>query len=82
MHCAGVLIFVGMALDAVDGWIARLMNSMSELGGQLDSLTSIPGTGPGTQVAVLVSITTCARRSPPYWRSLTKIVQPLREKGA
>lgn len=35
---AGLLIFVGILLDAVDGWIARLMRSMSELGGQLDSL--------------------------------------------
>ncbi|MCZ6734401.1 MAG: hypothetical protein O7C65_01260, partial [Planctomycetota bacterium] len=26
---------------AVDGWIARLMNSMSELGGQLDSLADV-----------------------------------------
>ena len=38
---AGVLIFVGMVLDAVDGWIARLMRSISELGGQLDSLADV-----------------------------------------
>ena len=36
LTCAGVLIFLGMALDAVDGAIARLMHSRSELGGQRD----------------------------------------------
>ncbi len=41
LTCAGVLIFLGMALDAVDGSIARLMHSMSELGGQLDSLADV-----------------------------------------
>ena len=41
LTCAGVLILLGMALDAVDGSIARLMHSMSELGGQLDSLADV-----------------------------------------
>ncbi len=35
---AGALIFLGMLLDAVEGWIARLMRSKSEDGAQLDSL--------------------------------------------
>jgi CDP-diacylglycerol--serine O-phosphatidyltransferase len=35
---AGVLVFLGMLLDAVDGWVARLTRSISELGGHLDSL--------------------------------------------
>jgi CDP-diacylglycerol--serine O-phosphatidyltransferase len=35
---AGVLVFLGMLFDAVDGWVARLTRSISELGGHLDSL--------------------------------------------
>jgi CDP-diacylglycerol--serine O-phosphatidyltransferase len=35
---AGVLVFLGMLLDAVDGWVARLTRSISELGVHLDSL--------------------------------------------
>jgi CDP-diacylglycerol--serine O-phosphatidyltransferase len=35
---AGVLVFLGMLLDAVDGWVARLTRSISEVGVHLDSL--------------------------------------------
>ncbi|MHC4273916.1 MAG: CDP-alcohol phosphatidyltransferase family protein [Planctomycetota bacterium] len=35
---AGVLVFLGMLFDAVDGWVARLTRSISELGTHLDSL--------------------------------------------
>ena len=35
---AGVLVFLGMLFDAVDGWVARLTRSISELGSHLDSL--------------------------------------------
>ena len=35
---AAALVFLGMFLDAIDGSIARLTRSTSELGGQLDSL--------------------------------------------
>lgn len=38
---AGILVFVGMFFDAVDGYVARLTRSVSELGGQLDSLADI-----------------------------------------
>jgi CDP-diacylglycerol--serine O-phosphatidyltransferase len=38
---AGTLIFVGMFLDAVDGSIARLTRSFSEIGKQLDSLADM-----------------------------------------
>lgn len=38
---AGALVFLGIALDAVDGWVARLVRSTSELGGQLDSLADV-----------------------------------------
>ena len=53
---AGLLIFVGMLLDAVDGWIARLMRSISELGGQLDSLSDAVtfGVAPAFMMVVLV----------------------------
>ncbi len=35
---AGVLVILGMLLDAIDGWAARLTRSNSPLGGHLDSL--------------------------------------------
>jgi CDP-diacylglycerol--serine O-phosphatidyltransferase len=35
---AGVLVFLGMVFDSVDGWVARLTRSISELGIHLDSL--------------------------------------------
>jgi len=38
---AGVLIFVGMFLDAVDGSVARLTRSFSEVGKQLDSIADM-----------------------------------------
>ncbi len=38
---AGVLIFLGMLLDAIDGWIARLTRTISDLGGHLDSLADV-----------------------------------------
>jgi CDP-diacylglycerol---serine O-phosphatidyltransferase len=38
---AGALIFLGMFLDAIDGSLARLTRSTSELGGQLDSLADV-----------------------------------------
>lgn len=38
---AGALVFLGMFLDAIDGSLARLTRSSSELGGQLDSLADV-----------------------------------------
>ncbi len=38
---AGALVFLGMFLDAIDGSLARLTRSTSELGGQLDSLADV-----------------------------------------
>jgi CDP-diacylglycerol--serine O-phosphatidyltransferase len=38
---AAALLFLGMALDAVDGSLARLTRSHSDLGGQLDSLADV-----------------------------------------
>lgn len=38
---AGALVFLGMFFDAIDGAIARLTRSASELGAQLDSLADI-----------------------------------------
>ncbi len=53
---AGALIFLGMLLDAVDGWVARLTRSISELGGQLDSLADVVtfGVAPAFLMVVLV----------------------------
>jgi CDP-diacylglycerol--serine O-phosphatidyltransferase len=38
---AGLLIFIGMLFDTVDGTLARLTNSTSDLGAQLDSLADV-----------------------------------------
>ncbi len=38
LQIAATLIFVGMLLDSIDGWVARLTRSASTLGGHLDSL--------------------------------------------
>lgn len=38
---AGALVFLGMFLDAIDGSLARLTRSISEVGGQLDSLADM-----------------------------------------
>lgn len=38
---AAVLVFLGMMLDAIDGSLARLTNSTSELGAQVDSLADM-----------------------------------------
>lgn len=38
---AGVLIFLGMFLDAIDGSVARLTRTQSEIGAQLDSLCDL-----------------------------------------
>jgi CDP-diacylglycerol--serine O-phosphatidyltransferase len=53
---AGVLIFIGMIFDAVDGALARLTRSTTELGAQLDSLADIVtfGVAPAFMTVMLV----------------------------
>ncbi len=58
LTCAAALIFVGMLLDAVDGWIARLTNSISELGAQLDSLSDVVTFGVAPAYMMLRLVTT------------------------
>lgn len=38
---AGVLVFLGMFFDAIDGSVARLTHSTSDIGAQLDSLADV-----------------------------------------
>ncbi len=54
---AGTLVFLGMFLDAVDGSVARLTRSSSELGAQLDSLSDVVtfGVAPAFMTLQLVS---------------------------
>jgi len=54
---AGLLIFVGMFFDAIDGSVARLANATSTLGGQLDSLSDMVsfGVAPAFMMLRLVS---------------------------
>jgi CDP-diacylglycerol--serine O-phosphatidyltransferase len=55
---AGVLVFLGMAVDAVDGSLARLTRSTSDLGAQLDSLADVVtfGVAPAFMMLRLVSV--------------------------
>ena len=54
---AGMLIFFGMFFDAVDGYVARLTRSTSDLGAQLDSLADVVtfGVAPAYMTLQLVS---------------------------
>ncbi len=53
---ACMLIFVAMILDALDGFVARLTKSSSEIGAQLDSFSDMLtfGVAPGLLVKMLV----------------------------
>lgn len=55
---AGLLIFVGMFFDAIDGAVARLTRSTSDIGAQLDSLADIVtfGVAPAYLTLRLVSM--------------------------
>ncbi len=50
---AGALIFLGMFLDSVDGSVARLTRSVTELGAALDSLSDLVTCGVAPAVMVL-----------------------------
>ncbi|HWB19994.1 MAG TPA: phosphatidylcholine/phosphatidylserine synthase [Phycisphaerales bacterium] len=54
---AGLLVFLGMFLDSVDGSVARLMRTSSEVGAQLDSLADVVtfGVAPAFMMLQLVS---------------------------
>lgn len=54
---AGLLVFIGMFFDAVDGSIARLTRTTSDIGAQLDSLADIVtfGVAPAYMTLQLVS---------------------------
>jgi len=54
---AGALIFLGMFFDAVDGSVARITRSQSDIGAQLDSLADIVtfGVAPAFMMLRLVS---------------------------
>ena len=55
---AGALVFLGMAFDAVDGSLARLTRSTSDLGAQLDSLADVVtfGVAPAFMMLRMVSL--------------------------
>ena len=54
---AGLLIFIGMFFDAIDGSVARLTRATSDLGAQLDSLADVVsfGVAPAFMMMRLVS---------------------------
>jgi len=54
---ASALIFLGMFLDSIDGAVARLTNSVTELGAALDSLSDLVtcGVAPAVMVLALVA---------------------------
>jgi len=56
MESACLLIFLAMVFDALDGWVARLIGSESDLGAQLDSFSDALtfGVAPAMLAKVLV----------------------------
>jgi len=54
---AGALIFLGMFLDSIDGSVARLTRSVTELGAALDSLSDLVtcGVAPAVMLLTLVA---------------------------
>ncbi|MEE2681542.1 MAG: phosphatidylcholine/phosphatidylserine synthase [Planctomycetota bacterium] len=54
---AGILIFLGMFFDSIDGTIARLTNTTSELGAVLDSLADVVTFGVAPALMMLRLIT-------------------------
>ncbi len=63
---AGALVFVGMFLDSIDGSIARLTHSFSDLGAQLDSLADLVtfGVAPAFMMLRLLSFYVGPEQSP------------------
>lgn len=57
LSVAGALVFLGLFLDAIDGSIARLTRSFSDIGAQLDSLADLVtfGVAPAIMMLRLVS---------------------------
>jgi CDP-diacylglycerol--serine O-phosphatidyltransferase len=57
LSVAGALVFLGLFLDAIDGSIARLTHSISDIGSQLDSLADLVtfGVAPAIMMLRLVS---------------------------
>ena len=53
---AGALVFLGIVLDSMDGTIARLTRSVSELGASLDSLADLVTCGVAPAVMTLVLV--------------------------
>jgi len=41
LSLAGIFILIAAVLDFIDGWLARVLNSVSEFGKQLDSLADV-----------------------------------------
>jgi CDP-diacylglycerol--serine O-phosphatidyltransferase len=53
---AGSMIFLGMFLDSIDGVVARLTNSVTELGAMLDSLADLVTCGVAPAIMILVLV--------------------------
>lgn len=64
---AGLLVFLGMFFDAVDGSVARLMRSASEFGGQLDSLADIVTFGVAPAFLTLQLVRVHLSETPGVW---------------
>ena len=55
---AAAFVFLGLAMDGLDGFIARLTNSFSDLGAQLDSMADMVtfGVAPAFMVVQLIGV--------------------------
>ena len=59
---AGSMVFLGMFLDSVDGAVARLTKSVTELGAMLDSLADLVTCGVAPAMMVLALVGELSRR--------------------
>jgi CDP-diacylglycerol---serine O-phosphatidyltransferase len=58
LYMAAVFVFLGLAMDGLDGRIARLTHSISDLGAQLDSMADMVtfGVAPAFMVVQLIGV--------------------------
>lgn len=62
LSAAGMLIFVGMFFDMMDGRVARMTTGKTNFGGQLDSLADMVTFGAAPPVLVIVLLITASQK--------------------
>lgn len=55
-HYAAIMVIIGMLLDGLDGRVARMLNTQSEFGKELDSLSDVISFGVAPAIIMYVSV--------------------------